>query len=241
MPKALRRRFGRLRQVLLQHGWMAAARLAADRAGKLLMGLEVSQMFWLDRSSLPAADGPHADLEFGFLTLEEIEHFQKDPRNSLAPEFVERARDCHDLCFAAAADGRLANFAWYALNGIVGGRCAPITLSTPTNVAYMYNAFTHPDYRGQRLHGLATELAMDKLQELGIDSLVMLVDWTNQPSLRSYRRLGGRPIGRLITVGWGRCKWTFLPCAACRLGIRFGRHAKVGRVVPCRGEKLLAS
>jgi RimJ/RimL family protein N-acetyltransferase len=94
-------------------------------------------------------------------------------------------------------------------------------MSLPANAAYMYKAFTHPDYRGRRLYGVGMALALKALAERGITKLVTTVHTNNFASLSSCRRLGYQRIGRFWTLGRGHRRWAIKPRTVQRLGICF--------------------
>ncbi len=138
---------------------------------------------------------------------------------------IDRAAGGLDLCFAALSDGRLAAYGWYALDAIEGEHNFGIAMSYPSTVAYMYKGFTHPDFRGARLHGTGMGLALQNLKQFGVTALVSSVGWTNEASLRSCDRLGYERLGRIITTGGDAVQLQTIPQAATKLGVRFGPDA----------------
>lgn len=216
---------GRFQETKHQHGNWAALQLVLDRIGRRLLNASVTQVVRLEARSLN--DQLHRDpaFEFRFLSAVEVREFAIDPANELEPAFVSRAAAGHDLCFAAVSGNRLAAYGWYALGSIEAEHGGGLAMSFPANMAYMYKGFTHPDFRGQRLHGLIMGLALRELAARGVDELISTVDWTNWPSLKSCYRLGYTNLGRLLSFGPERCPLTFAPRAASRLGVRFGRQA----------------
>jgi RimJ/RimL family protein N-acetyltransferase len=207
------------------HGRRAAWEWIADRLGVRLINLGVSELVWLSLDKIQLAGDPPAGFEFRFLTPSDIAGFLS-PTNELDERHVTRAERGHDLCFAALSGDRLAGFGWYALGSIEGEHCDGVNLSFPDDVSYMYKGFTHPDFRGQRLHGYAMRLALEALAaERGIEHLVSTVSWTNWPSLKSCDRLGYERLGRIVTYGWDPLSIELYPRAAKARGVRFGRDA----------------
>jgi hypothetical protein len=216
------RRWSSFRQA---HGARASWQWLADRVGARLVNLGVSEVVWLERDDIQLSGDPPAGFAFRFLASDELARFV-GAENELAPHHVERAAAGHDLCFAALKDDRLAAYGWYALGCIEAEHCDNVALSFPADVAYMYKGFTHPDFRGLRLHGFAMRLALEALvRERGVTKLVSTVDWLNFASLKSCDRLGYRRLGRMIKYGWGRCGGVCYPPAAGKLDIRFGAAA----------------
>jgi L-amino acid N-acyltransferase YncA len=86
----------------------------------------------------------------------------------------------------------------------------------------MYNAYTHPDYRGHRLFGDGVSLAARSLVEAGTKKIVTTVVSSNFASLRSCRRMGFVSLGKMRTTGRKERKLVRTPAAALNLGIQFG-------------------
>jgi hypothetical protein len=213
-------------EVKTTSGRRAAWQWAIDRIGSRLANLTVSEVVALERTEVKLPGPPPAGYDFRFLTAEEIARYSADVTCELADEHVARARAGSDLCFAAISGDRLAAYGWYALHCVEARHCDGIAISYPADMAYMYKGFTHPDFRGQRLHGYIMGLALAALhQERGIERLVSTVSWLNEPSLKSCDRLGYRRQGRMIALGWFGRKTGLYPSAARRLGVQFATGA----------------
>lgn len=181
-----------------KNGWAAGRRLAEDRIGRRLWSRTVTELVWLDHADIDPelldAKGGHAR----FLTREEVVAATDDPGTGMEPEIVERF-DRGDRCFGIFVDGRLAASGWFAFDSIEPEHCFGFGIAMPASVSYMYKGFTHPDFRGQRLHGVVMAMALDAMaQSDGITALVSTVDWTNEASLRSCDRLGYQRLGQVI-------------------------------------------
>jgi ribosomal protein S18 acetylase RimI-like enzyme len=210
------------------YGLGAMMRLLASRAAKKLLRLEISEMVWLDAGNLPPPSEADSEFDFRFLTIDEVAELANDPTFELSPEFISRAAIGDDLCFAAVHhDGRMAHYGWYALGSVEGCHHMGVPLSFPDDVGYMYNAFTHPDFRGRRLHSAAMTLALRELAARGITKLLSTIEWTNFASLRSFQRLGFENLGRQWTLGRSDCRWSVSPKGALSRGVCFGSDAKV--------------
>jgi hypothetical protein len=141
-------------------GWKAAFRRVASRSAQKLLRLEVNEMLWLEATALPSSIEVNSDFDFRFLTADEVAYFASDSANDLDAALADRISSGHDLCFAAIAkNGQLASYSWYALGSIEAEHHLGVAMSLPADVAYMYKAFTHPDFRGRRLYG--TIVAME--------------------------------------------------------------------------------
>ena len=213
-------------QLRRQFGSQAAFRFVADRLGSRFLRSKVDHVIWLSADDLSPSLRLEPEFEARMLTADEVRTFAADPQNLLSIELADRVAAGHDLCFAILSGHRLAAYGWYALHCIEAEHCAGTAMSYPEHVAYMYNGFTHPDFRGRRLHGLVMGLALRALGERRVTHLVSIVDWTNVSSLRSCERLGYSDLGRMISLfGRGRCQCSVYPRRARELGVCFGKSA----------------
>ena len=108
-------------------------------------------------------------------------------------DFAREALDKRDECFAIFDGDRLASYGWYSNQPtlISDG----LVLHFDPSWVYMYKGFTHPDYRGKRLHGIGMSLALRAYTERGSRGLISYVKSNNFQSLRSIERMGYRIFG----------------------------------------------
>lgn len=208
-----------------EQGVVAASQWMLDRVGKYTVDLRISDFLCLDVDGISLVGAPPQNFNFRFLTAEDIQRFISADYE-LDERYVGRLSAGRDLCFAALQCDRLAAYGWYALQSIEGEHCDNVALSFPADMTYMYKGFTHPDFRGLRLHGFGIRLAFEALaKERGIVRMISTVDWLNQASRRSCERLGFYSLGRTVRFGRGPICFSRCPKAARQLGIRFGRDA----------------
>jgi len=185
----------------------------------------VHTVVWLDIKSLAEMAPPDPQFTFRFLTPDEVATYAKDPNYYINAALADGVRARRELCFAALAGDRLAAFGCYTLESVKPEQAAGAAMSFPADVAYMSYGFTHPDFRGARLHGLIMGLALQELAKRGVTKLVSIVAWTNWASLKSCDRLGYLNVGNMITVGGPKRAVGVYPKAAKQLGVRFGGKA----------------
>jgi len=229
MKRALRRCAEERRR----NGTGAMVRWVAYRSAQRLVDVKVAHVLWLDAANINDSLRPDTAYTFRFLSAEEVRAFSAGAGDSVPPAMADRIVAGNDFCFAALAGPRLAAFGWFALGSIEPEHNGGTALSYPPDVAYMYNGFTYPEFRGQRLHGLVKGLGLRALADRGAGKLVSTVDWTNGASLRSNFRLGCVDLGRTGVLRLGRFRVAFYPRAARRLGIRFHNKA-ITRPAPLR-------
>jgi hypothetical protein len=205
--KVVRRKLSTLRTECTRFGWGSMLRLIGDRVGTKLCGLNVIHVVWLDVAEVVVTAASLPNFTFRFLSPAELETYVRDPANDLEPEQIVRAADGRNSCFAALDGDRLAAYGWYAREGIEPEHCYGFGLKMPAHVAYMYKGFTHPDYRGQRLHGAVMGLALREFATHGVNALISTVEWTNDASMKSCARLGYRRLGVLARARFVGCPW----------------------------------
>jgi hypothetical protein len=185
----------------------------------------IHTVVWLDLEPVSKMACSDPRFTFRFLTVGEIESFAKEPSYFIDPSLVGGVRDGREVCFAALEGDRLAAFGCYTLGFVPPEQCSGAALSFPADVAYMSYGFTHPDFRGARLHGYIMGLALQELATRGVTKLVSIVAWTNWASLKSCWRLGYINLGNMITIGGKKRAIGLYPKAAKKRGVRFGRKA----------------
>jgi hypothetical protein len=185
----------------------------------------VHTVVWLDLEPVSKTACSDPRFAFRFLTADEIVNFAKDESYFIDPSLAVAVREGREVCFAALEGKRLAAFGCYTIGYVPPEQAAGAAMSFPADVAYMSYGFTHPEYRGARLHGYIMGLALQDLAKRGITKLVSIVAWTNLPSLKSCWRLGYVNLGNMVTIGSKKGAFGFYPAAAKRLGVRFGRKA----------------
>lgn len=204
----------------------------AYRAVGRLMTCDITRLMVLNSED---ARPPQIDpaLEIRFLSAEEVARFACDPANDLDPSFAERMTCRRDVCCAALDDGQLAAYAWLALGSIEAdmnrGRKndSGVALSFNRRAAFVYKAYTRPEYRGLRLYAACLADGLASLQPRGVRQLLATAEWTNRAALSACHGLGFRDLGTIVRLVWGPLRFTRGPRAGQALGIRLGRRARV--------------
>ena len=92
--------------------------------------------------------------------------------------------------------GALAAYGWYSTKptAIDSG----LVLHFDPRYVYMYKGFTHPNYRGQRLHAVGIGMALNAYLADGSKGIVSYVEAANLSSLKSCYWLGYLNMGRIF-------------------------------------------
>ncbi len=204
-----------------QFGWGAAGRLLIDRIGSRLCDRHVMEVVWLDLQRAEACP-PVPGFDFRFLTAEEVMKFCLDPSLDIDQNLADEIERGESLCFAALDRGELAAYGWYAIRSAAPRHCYEVGLRLPAEVSYMFKGFTHPNYRGRRLHAAVMGLALAALSQRGVRALISTVEWTNEASLRSCDRLGYQRLGKIVQKGdSSRRKVSIPPDIRKQTGVEF--------------------
>ncbi len=78
-----------------------------------------------------------------------------------------------------------------------------LTVRLEDGDCHVTDAFTHPAFRGRRLHSISAASAQRRAREHGVTRLIGVVAWINAPSLRVAERGGYVPVGTIARVKVG--------------------------------------
>ena len=218
------KRLSHLYNVTLHFGAAAALLRIGDRILQTL-GFEVFKVMHYNRALDAKIFTSNLQLSFRQLSVAEVKQYAAEPDNRIPVSFVDRIASGRHLCMATFCDSRLAAYGWYALGSIDADENAGVAMSYPADTACVYRFFTHPDFRGQLIHGAVRPYLYAALAEHGITKIVGIVSWTNWPSRHLARKVGYRDLGHLISVGPRRHRFWIAPREAARFGIKFGDKA----------------
>lgn len=131
-----------------------------------------------------------------FLEESELLRFAEDPSLELNPAFIRSATVKGDRCYGILDGEVLASYGWYStgVTEVFPGR----SVSFNPNHVYMYKGFTHPQYRGQRLHAVGMGRALRAYRSQGSQGILSFVEAQNFSSLKSCYRLGYEDIGAVF-------------------------------------------
>jgi hypothetical protein len=112
--------------------------------------------------------------------------------------FLKEAIDKGDECFAFFDGHRLASYGWYSTTPTRVNE--DLELRFDDRYVYMYKGYTHPNYRGQRLHAIGMTMALNHYLDQGYSGIVSWVEANNVRSLRSCYRMGYKDFGEIYIV-----------------------------------------
>jgi len=139
----------------------------------------------------------------GFLDPETVWRYVRQPENDLDEASVRRMLAAGDECFAIRDGDAMAAYGWYSRAGS-NHISDTLRLRFDPQWAYMYRGFTHPAYRGQRLHAIGMTMALAAYLGRGARGFVSIVESWNQASLKSCYRMGYRDFGSIYEIRLGR-------------------------------------
>ena len=115
-----------------------------------------------------------------FLKPPELFEFARQSEYEMPEQFVRNALQKGDECFAILDGDILACFGWYSRKPTAITH--DLTLHFRQDCVYMYFGYTHPRYRGQRLHAFNMGLALLEWDETRMRRYGVLCG-AHQPSL----------------------------------------------------------
>jgi hypothetical protein len=133
-----------------------------------------------------------------FLDPEKLIDLSKNQEYQLKGDFLSEAINKGDECFAIMDGDSLASYGWYSNRPTRVND--ELELHFNEQYIYMYNGFTHPNYRGKRLHAIGMTMALDHYLSRGYKGIVSWVEANNFNSLRSCYRMGYRGFGEIYVI-----------------------------------------
>jgi hypothetical protein len=160
----------------------------------LLMVLKCLTIDTVDRGFLQRNENYTCE----FLDTERLRKLGESPENEMKRDFLEDAIAKGDQCFAILDGDRLASYGWYSTKPTKVNK--DLEIDFDDRYVYMYKGFTHPSYRGQRLHATGMTMALNHYLDQGHRGIVSWVEANNVSSLRSCYRMGYRDFGEIYIV-----------------------------------------
>jgi hypothetical protein len=133
-----------------------------------------------------------------FLDPERLSAISENREYQMDRDFLDEAISKGDECFAILDGHRLASYGWYSIKPTKVNE--DLELRFDERYVYMYKGFTHPNYRGQRLHAIGMTMALDNYLNTGYRGIISWVEANNVRSLRSCHRMGYRDFGDVYIV-----------------------------------------
>lgn len=96
---------------------------------------------------------------------------------------LQERLDVGDFCLALIIDDSIASYSWYSLTQFRGRRLA-------SEEAYLYDAYTSPEYRGLGLVPIVRREVYRKTRAADKTRLLSLSEYFNKSSLRFKEKLG---------------------------------------------------
>lgn len=217
--------FPNLSETGRRFGAGALARKLADRALYRCVGFDAAHLLHTVTEEIPSQQPIDALGEFSFLSADDVARLGQSPELGLNPAFVSRARRGHDRCYALVKDDEVLHYGWCALDSIDPEFFAGSLMSFSAKIVYVYNVFTPPVHRGRGLNGACLAAALQQLSDDGVTGCLAAVHWTNEASLRSFRRLGARDLGLLVSARILGRRLERTPPVAAALEVHFGADA----------------
>jgi hypothetical protein len=122
----------------------------------------------------------------------------------LDEKFLNKAKSKRDICLGFLDKGHIASYTWYAKEtcDLFNGE-----LKIKFNDEYVLatRTYTHPNYRGKRLHALGIAQGLKLLSRNKYKGIVGVVEANNFSSLKGISHFGSEEFGKFICIKiWGR-------------------------------------
>jgi len=139
--------------------------------------------------------------QWQFLSKAQLEELANNPDHDITAGFLQAALEKGDECYGALDGQVLASYGWYSNKPTETSD--ELTLHFASEYIYMYKGFTHPKYRGKRLHAIGMNRALQEYRNQGYKGLVSYIESNNFSSLKSAHRMGYQGFGRVVILKIG--------------------------------------
>jgi hypothetical protein len=137
-----------------------------------------------------------------FLGPDELDRYVAQPEYGLTEQFVSRELAMGHECFAIRHGDALATYGWYSTTAT--HFTDDLSVRFDRHWVYMHSGFTHPTFRGRRLHAYGMTIVLTLYRARGYTGLVSVVHSDNAASLKSCARMGYRRFGTIYACRPGR-------------------------------------
>ena len=200
------------------------------RLAKRVFLLDVTHLL-VSKRGAPFESG---QFEFRELTSNDIVRYAKNPALDMDARMADRLDFGLDYCFGAFDQSELAGYCWFARQDVEPEHNqgdhpkTGVALSFECDTAFVYKAFTRPQWRGQKVFPRLLGYASRELHSHGIARLVSTTDWANRSAMRAFERSGFESVGKIWRVA-RLSSVTVGPAQAGSMGIQIGTAAKFTR------------
>lgn len=147
------------------------------------------RMSWPERATAEAAATP---VEVRVLDRSDLARYSRDARYEISARFLEGIAARDDLCVAAFSGQDLVSYRFFAAQPT--DIDAHLRFHFPPGWLYAYKAFTHPAWRGRRLHRELFLRSLPAVSQLHKPvGFVTLVLSDNASSAKALARVGFEP------------------------------------------------
>jgi GNAT superfamily N-acetyltransferase len=164
-------------------------------------------VFREDLTGIPAGGGfeNRADLEFVWVGEERLAEMLALPERDFPPAVLRARFTRGNLCLGLVKDGRLIAFSWAAVGMFYFGN---YRFPLAANEAYLFGAYTSPEFRGDGLAGLLRHRLYQELMARGRSCLYSVSLRYNQPAIRFKEKLGARVVDTGLSIRlFNRWQW----------------------------------
>jgi ribosomal protein S18 acetylase RimI-like enzyme len=151
-----------------------------------------------------AREPPAARLQTrsGRLGPDDVDAYLLFRRGATRADYLERL-DHGFECHAVWHGARIASVTWTARRRAILW-LLDSEFDVPERTLYLFDSYTHSDFRGRRLQGRVFMDLREMAEAQGLERFMTFVIPENRANLRSRGRMGFKRAGRVGRLGWGR-------------------------------------
>ncbi|MET0390681.1 MAG: hypothetical protein ABW321_32210 [Polyangiales bacterium] len=191
----------KVRSLVQQLGVRGTGTHVARRLLTTVPGGEASRIFLYVLTTprpTPAAEAAAKSQTFRFATLEDIEHYKRDPAAQLHDRDVASFKS-GNRCLLQLEGDKLVGYTWVAGTRLIELMWG-LHFNMADDMAYNYNGYTVPAYRGTAFQALRHLKVLEHTSAEGLRRLFGYVDHMNYKSLKGVTKSGYEMIGTIRGV-----------------------------------------
>jgi L-amino acid N-acyltransferase YncA len=103
-------------------------------------------------------------------------------------------------CLMASINGEVAGYLWFCANEQYMEESCRYRFSIPLNAVYSYDIYVNPIYRRKGIFKQLYKGLSEWMREYDKDSIMTIIDYSNELSLKIHSRIGFRPIKSVLGI-----------------------------------------
>ena len=146
-------------------------------------------------------------IEVDELSLADVDDYVTSEHIITAEQFNKRM-SVGDRCYVVRRDSKIVSASWIATDFIWIDFIAR-DLPLAKDEIYLYDSFTHPSCRGQRIQGKLLAEILSRYQAAGYKQICVIIAPENKANIKSRLHSGFKRTAWIFAINIGKFHWNF--------------------------------